>query len=464
MSFSAHSSEALQRKAQVERLLTQGDNALLEYIERRHIPGISIAVIHNYKIEWAAGYGFRESGQPATVDTETLFQACSMSKAVTAIAALRLVEQGKLALDGDINDVLTSWKLRSQGRWQPRVTLRQLLSHRAGTSVAWYPGYHREQDIPTLHEILDGEQPSNTSGVQVTGIQGIRFRYSGGGYSVVQQALMDVTGKPFPVLMHDLIFAPLDMRRSTYEQPLPTERWQNIASAHRAGGKPVPGQWHVYPEMAAAGLWTTPSDYARFALDLQRTKAGLDGRLLSAKMGQELLTPQATARDGKEIGLGVFLQGRGQGARFGHGGDNTGFQCTWVSLENGGQGYVIMTNSDEGWRVIEKLERVIAEVYEWPPVPATLRRDNEQEQAVYEEYTGEYVLQGNVSLNITKSEDELLFHVPGQEPIILEPLDDMVFLLTNLEDTITFLRNEQGNVDMLIVRQDASEIVARKLG
>ena len=369
MEFPSLSNEALQRKAQVETApILKGKQSLLDYIAKQRIPGVSIAIINDYQIEWAEGYGVREMGQPDAVNTGTLFQACSISKAVTAVAALRLVEQGQLDLDSDINTFLTSWKVPSQkkGVGQPAVTLRQLLSHTAGMSVAWYPGYHREQDIPTLYEVLESSYVSNTPEVRVTATPGESFRYSGGGYCVVQQALMDVTRKPFPELMRELVFEPVEMQQSTYEQPLPSEKWQRAATAHRPGGKPVPGKWHIYPEMAAAGLWTTPTDLARLALDLQRAEAGMPSYLLSHQMVKELLTPQTSAGERGKIGLGVFIHGAGKNARFGHSGDNAGFNCQWLSLVHKGQGCVIMTNSDEGWLITDKLPRIIAQVYGWP--------------------------------------------------------------------------------------------------
>ncbi len=455
----------LQRKTQVEALLTSatnGSHPLLDYLEKRHIPAVSIAVINDYQIEWASGYGFRESGQPESIDTQTLFQACSMSKAVTAVAALRLVEQGRLDLDADINTFLASWKLRPQRSWQPHVTLRQLLSHTAGTSPAWYPGYHRDQDIPTLHEILDEKQPSNTPGVRVITLPGIRFRYSGGGYCVVQQVLMDVMKKPFPELMRELIFDLLEMHQSTYEQPLSAEKEQHAATGHRVEGKPVPGKWHIYPEMAAAGLWTTPSDFARFALDLQLTQAGKAGQLLSLQMLNELLTPQCGAGDIGDIGLGVFLQGTGKQARFGHSGDNTGFNCDWISLSHQGQGCVLMTNSDEGWRVIDKLEHVIAKVYEWPTLQSENKPSKVKDNSHEDEYVGEYVIRPNLLFSISKTGSNLFLHAPSQAPLQLLQVDDRVYRLGDLEDTITFLSNERGEIDMLILQEEGSQVVGRK--
>lgn len=371
MELPSRSNEMVQRKAQVETMpINRGKQSLLDCIATQRIPGVSIAVVNDYQIEWADGYGSREMGKLDAVNTETLFQACSISKAVTAIAALRLVERGQLDLDSDINAFLTSWKVRPQekGLEQPVVTLRQLLSHTAGMSVAWYPGYHREQDIPTLYEVLESIYVSyitNTPEVRVIATPGQSFRYSGGGYCVVQQVLMDVIQKPFPELMQELVFEPVAMRQSTYEQPLPAEKWDIAAAGHRPGSRPVPGKWHIYPEMAAAGLWTTPSDLARMAIDLQRTKAGMPSRLLSSQMVNELLTTQSKAGKRGDIGLGVFMHSKGNQARFGHAGDNAGFNCQWISSVHKGQGCVIMTNSDEGWLITDKLPRIIAQVYNW---------------------------------------------------------------------------------------------------
>lgn len=329
------------------------------------IPGMSITVINNYHLEWACGYGVRKRGEPERVDTETLFQACSISKAVTAIAVLRLVEAGYLDLDADVNRFLKSWKVPANGSWQPKVTVRQVLSHTAGISVPWFAGYHRDQDIPTLREILYGDQPSNTPEIRVITTPGVRFCYSGGGFCILQQLLIDVMKKPFPNLMHELVLDPLGMNHSTYEQP-PLALAKMVAAGHRRSGKPVAGDWYVYPELAAAGLWTTPSNLAHFALELQCAKEEKPHQLLSTQMVKELLTPQSHGDDRGDMGLGVFVQGTGYGTRFGHPGDNAGFTSCWASLMQGGQGCILMTNSDNGWTLQQEVLRTIAQVYAWP--------------------------------------------------------------------------------------------------
>lgn len=372
MIFSPLSSTAGERKERVEmavRLKGGSIQPLSKRMARYRVPGVSMAVMNDYQIEWASGYGVRKQGTSDPVDTETLFQACSISKAVTAIAVLRLVSEGRLDLDNDVNSYLRSWKVPRNGSWQPTVTIRELLSHTGGISVPWFAGYHRQQDIPTLRQVLDGAQPSNTPEIRVTTTPGTRFRYSGGGFCILQQLLIDVMKQPFPELMSDLLLEPLGMEHSTFEQPLPAELERVAAAGHRENGRPVAGDWYVYPEMAAAGLWTTPTDLARLGLELQGALAGKSHQLLSASVMKELLTPHCYAGERGNVGLSIFLQGAGPDGRFGHAGDNTGFTSLWISLREHGRGCVLMTNSDNGWPLQEELLRTIEQVYAWPDVP-----------------------------------------------------------------------------------------------
>lgn len=450
----------LNRIERTENALKQtkkGTRSLLECMSDLTIHGVSIAVIHEYQIEWARGFGVRERGTEERVEADTRFQACSISKPITAIATLRLVEQGRLDLDTDINTYLTSWRLPKNGAWQPEVTLRQLLSHTAGISVPWFNGYHPEQDIPTLREILDSQQPANTVAIRVTTMPGLRFRYSGGGYVILQQLLMDVMKQPFPQLMHDLIFNPLNMQHSTFEQPRSSEQWEHAATGHRSSGKPIAGKWRIFPEMAAGGLWTTASDLARFGLSLQKAKAGQPDQILSSRMVEELLTPQSKSDDRGDIGLGVFIEGRGNTARFGHGGDNFGYACCWVSLLHGGQGCVIMTNSDNGWAIQNELVRAIAQVYDWPTVASRKTRPASDTLSVTDDYVGTYELQPGFFLTVTKRNNTLFLQVPDQQPIEMLRGNDTTYLLAGMDDTLTFVRNESGKVVSLIFQQRTTE-------
>ncbi len=347
---------------------------LMERMDVSKVPGVSVAVVNDYQVEWAQGYGLLEMGKPETVNANTLFQCASISKPVAAVAALRLVEQGLLDLDADVNEKLVSWHvpptiyMSKQGResWQPRITIRQLVSHTAGLTVHGFPGYAYDEPLPSLLNILEGTYPANTPAIRVDTLPGLQFRYSGGGYCVLRQLLCDVTGKPFPVLMRELVLDPLGMHESTYEQPLPNQWMNNAASAHHTSGKPVPGKWHTYPEMAPDGLWSTPSDLAKFCIALQLAKAGKENVLLSSAMTQQMFTSQALEQGANVVGLGVFLYGEGETARFGHTGGNEGIRCEFIAYQNRGQGAVVMTNSDEGWPIIQDLLATIAEEYSWP--------------------------------------------------------------------------------------------------
>ncbi|MGH9764224.1 MAG: serine hydrolase domain-containing protein, partial [Blastocatellia bacterium] len=237
------------------------------------VPGISIAVINDYKIEWAKGYGQADSSGPVKVDTR--FQAASISKPVASMATLYFVQEGKLNLDEDVNDKLTSWKVpENEFTKQKKVTLRDLMSHSAGTTVHGFAGYASDQPVPTLIEVLDGKKPANSEPVRVQMLPGTKWDYSGGGITIMQQLVIDVIHKPFPEIMKQTVLDKIGMSHSTYEQPLP-QRWQSLAATgYRSTGKAIEGKWHTYPEMAAAGLWTTPSDLTLFAIELSKEYLG----------------------------------------------------------------------------------------------------------------------------------------------------------------------------------------------
>jgi CubicO group peptidase (beta-lactamase class C family) len=338
---------------------------IAERIRFYDTPGVSVAVINGGVIEWVRGYGVMEAGGTQPVTPRTRFQAASISKPVAAMAALRLVQEGRLALDEDVNSKLTSWKVpENEFTKQEKVTLRRLLSHSAGLTVHGFPGYAANAPLPALAQILDGVTPANTAAVRVDVLPGSLWRYSGGGYTVMQQLLLDVTGRPFPQFMKATVLQPLAMDDSTYEQPLPDALRAQAASGHRADGKVIEGRHHTYPEMAAAGLWTTPTDLARFAIALQQAIAGTSTTVLAQATAKEMLTLQKGS-----YGLGLSLQGSGRAARFGHGGSNEGFRCEMVAYVETGQGAVVMTNGDRGARLGQEILRAIAREYGWADYP-----------------------------------------------------------------------------------------------
>lgn len=334
--------------------------SLAELMELYNVPGLSVAVIENYKIVDAKAYGVIAPGSSTPVTTRTLFQAGSISKPVAATGALSLVEQGKLALDEHVNEKLKSWKVPdNEFTTTEKVTLRRIMSHTAGLTVHGFPGYDVDAPVPTLVQIFNGEKPANTAPIRVDIVPGTKERYSGGGVTIEQQLMMDVTRKPFPTLMRELVLDKIGMNESSYEQPLPAARAAMTAGGAYMDGKPVHGKWHVYPEMAAAGLWTTPTDLAKFAIEIALSKQGKSNRVLSQKMTQEMLTPVL-----EEAGLGFFMEKDNPGV-FGHNGADEGFQALLTMNADTGNGVAMMADSDNGISVMNSVLRRVAKEYGW---------------------------------------------------------------------------------------------------
>ena len=334
--------------------------SLAELMKTFNVPGVSIAVIENYKIVDAKGYGVIASDSSTPVTTKTLFQAGSISKPVAATGALSLVEQGKLSLDDDVNNKLTTWKVpQNEFTQTEKVTLRRLMSHTAGLTVHGFPGYDVDALVPSIVQVLNGERPANTEPIRVDIVPGTKSRYSGGGVTIEQLMMMDVTGKQFPALMRDLVLDKIGMTDSSYEQPLPPARAAMTAGGAYGDGKSVHGKWHIYPEMAAAGLWTTPTDLAKFAIEIALSKQGKANHILSQKMTQVMLTP---VKD--EVGLGFFMEKDNPG-QFGHNGADEGFQALLTMNADTGNGIAMMADSDNGISVMNYILRRVAKEYAW---------------------------------------------------------------------------------------------------
>jgi CubicO group peptidase (beta-lactamase class C family) len=333
---------------------------LQKLMEVYKVPGLSVAVIDNFHIVWAKGYGVVEAGSDKPVTPKTLYQAGSISKPVAAAGALALVEKGKLALDEDVNQKLKTWKVpENEFTKVQKVTLRRLMSHSAGLTVHGFPGYDVDAPLPTLVQIFNGEKPANTEPIRVDLVPGTKARYSGGGVTIEQQLMIDVTGKPFPVLERELVLDKIGMADSSYEQPLPKARAAMTAGGTYLDGKEVHGRWHIYPEMAAAGLWTTPTDLAKFAIEIALSRHGKSNRVLSEKMTTEMLTPVLG-----NYGLGFALD-RDKPGQFGHNGADEGFQALLSMNYETGQGVAIMANSDNGIAVGDFVLRSVAKEYDW---------------------------------------------------------------------------------------------------
>jgi CubicO group peptidase (beta-lactamase class C family) len=382
------------------------------------VPGASVAVIHDGKLEWARGFGVtRLGGPPVTADT--LFQAGSISKPVFTAAVMSLVQGGKLDLDADVTHYLQSWKLpESDLSRDKKVTLRELLSHSAGINVHGFPGYAAGSPLPTVVEVLDGAAPANSEPVRVVAIPGKDRSYSGGGFIIAEQVVTDVTGIALAKLMHDLVLAPYGMKQSTYEQPLPRELLSQVALPYRENGTPVPGGPHIYPELAAAGLWTTPSDLARYAIGLQQALAGKSEHVLSAKTAHLMLTPQSGPQ-----ALGFVIGGSPMRPTFSHGGANAGYRCILIAYE-AGDGVVVMTSGDNGDELMSELVRTVAREYGWPDYQPVERTLTAVDPRVFDRYVGAYRLPTGQVATFWRDGNILNARIWADPPMRLFPTSD----------------------------------------
>ncbi len=460
------SAEVQKRIATVERSLIpvvrikgRAPSHLAERMKQLHVPGVSVAVINHGEIEWAKGYGLADIHTRTPVTPETLFQAGSVSKPVAALAALKLVEEGKLNLDGDVNSQLKSWKVpENKFTKQHAVDLRGILSHTAGFTIHGFAGYVVGKPIPTLIQVLDGERPpANSRPVRVDKVPGKGFRYSGGGVTVMQQLVIDVTGQPFPQVVHNLVLAPLAMTSSTYDQPLPEAWTSRTSSGHTRQGRTFTGRWHVYPELAAAGLWTTPSDVARYAIEVQREHAGKSHKVLSHKLVEEMLTPQG----GGPVGLGPFLSGTGTARRFEHGGVNAGFNCKFVAYVDGGQGAIVMTNSDSGGALCEEILNAVAVAYGWPNYLPPEREIIQLDDKALATLVGNYSLGFFGEVKVERREHTLFAISPqGESELYFE--SPTKFSTDDPSVTGHFARDAQGHVAEVILKFGGEDIHAKK--
>jgi len=351
---------------------TLDGDTITQILEKAHVPGVSVAVIKDFRIHWAKGWGVADVTTGAPVRPDTLFQAASISKTVSAMGSLRAIQDGRFKLDQDINTVLKTWRLPGDGFTKERaVTPRMLMSHTSGAGDGFgFPGYAPGAPLPTLPQILDGLPPSNQGGpVRLERPPMTAYKYSGGGVVIEQLALSDALGKPFAQIMRDSVLRPIGMTESTYEQPLPAALQGKAAHGHDRQGKPMPVPWYVYPELGPAGLWTTPRDLAKFVIEVQLSLQGKSNRVLSQTTAQEMVTP---------VGVGPYAVGfrivkDGEGWYFTHSGSNVGYICMLIGHRAKGYGVVVMTNGDNGNQVVSEIVSRVIRAYHWDsldkPVP-----------------------------------------------------------------------------------------------
>ena len=383
--------------------------SITERMARYRVPGVSIAVIHGGKLAWSAGYGVRKADDVGVVSSQTLFQAASISKPVAAMVSLEMVRDGLLQLDGGVNSQLHGWKIPvSEMGDSDAITLRQLLSHTSGLGLHGFPGYAEDATLPTLVQVLGGKPPANSSPVGLVQAPGAGYRYSGAGYEVMQLLLEETSGQPFAALADQRVLQPLGMRRSAFATTLPSRLVDDVAVGHGFAGDAIAGGWHRYPELAAAGLWSTPTDLARFAIAVMDAWCNEPRTVLGSVIASQMLTPVV---DG--MGLGFGIHGDGDAMYFDHSGANSGYPAYLVAYPARGDGLVVMTNGDAGGDLIDEIRRSVAHAYGWPdfapkrftPAPATIPELDAR--------TGEYAVAGyGFTIEIQRNGDALIASTP----------------------------------------------------
>jgi CubicO group peptidase (beta-lactamase class C family) len=418
---------------------------LADRMKELHVPAVSVAVINDGRIEWARAYGVtRTDGPPAT--TDTLFQAASISKPVSALAVMQLVEAGKLNLDADANDYLRSWRLPASDLTSTqKVTLRRLLTHSAGMTVHGFAGYSAGAQLPTLVEVLNGAAPANSPPIRVDIVPGTQWRYSGGGYEVMQQLVEDITQQPFAQLMAERVLRPLGMNHSTFQQPLSASAISDVATPYEADGKPVAGGPHVYPELAAAGLWTTPSDLGRYVIGLQQAAAGGSGHVLSEDSMRTMLTNVIAHQ-----GIGPRVGGTAPHEYFTHGGANQGYRCRVIGYIDG-DGAVVMTSGEQGSEIVESLLRSIAAAYGWPDFAPPVRVLTKVDPRTFDRYVGAYEFDdGGPAITLWRDGEHVYSRVKNQPITELFPTSEREYFQRALASRFEFLP-DAGKEDVAMI-------------
>lgn len=389
----------------------EGQPAKLSTLKERmafyNVPGVSIAFLQDHKIVWTYTEGVIDKASNTPIDQNTVFQAASISKPVFATTLMLYRQDNSLDLDANINTLLKSWQLPAHA-WlgTSNVTLRRLLSHSAGTTVHGFGGYAAGEDVPSIIDVLEGAPPANSGAIIVDIEPGTKFRYSGGGTTLAQLALQDVSGEPLPEMAQRYIFGPLGMARSAFSQPLANALKANAAAPHNTKGNPVAGGAHTYATLAAAGLWTTPTDLLKLAAAMQKALKGTDQSFISQATAAEMLSKQFG-----RVGVGFFLSGEEDVTAFFHGGANAGFRAQLFAHTQAGDGIAIMTNGDGGNGLITEIINRIGELHNWhEPKPVT-KKIITLSQAQLDAFSGNY-----------RSEDPdvplIKLHVAGETLIV----------------------------------------------
>jgi len=331
-----------------------------ERMKHYNVQGLSITLLEGGEISGTDNYGLLEVESNRKANEDSIFSACSISKFLTGILVMKLVEEGLLDLDDDVNENLKSWKVpENDFTKNKKVTLRNLLSHQSGIKdpEGSFPELKSKIGVPSMVELLEGKTLYCKTPIDVKFEPESEFDYSDAGFCIIQQLIEDVTKKPFDQVLSEQIFEPLGMENSHFNRTTLEVDRQNFSCGHNKNGELVDGKYPIYPYPAASGLWTTSLDLAELVLELMNAVKGESKVGISESLAKEMITPQ---RGKSWAGLGVFLEGSEKEIEITSLGWGVGFQCMMVAFPYLEKGAVIMTNAELG---VHQLEGIIGEIY-----------------------------------------------------------------------------------------------------
>lgn len=461
--FSAYSQSETKLSSSVEEKIKQVENnisgwvqiegvksvwTLPERVQFYHVNGLSIAVIHNYKLDWAKGYGWADSAKQVPVTTQTIFQAASISKSINAVGVLKLAQEKKLNIHEDINHYLKSWHLpESNFTADKKVTVYNLLNHTGGLNVHGFLGYQKGDSLPSIVQILNGENPTNSEAIRSQAVPGTKVEYSGGGIEISQLIVMDITHEPYDKYQWNEVLKPFGMNNSFYTQSVPKNKTALLATGYDTNGKEIRGKYHIYPELAAAGLWTNPTDLSKFIIETQLSCQGKSNKVLSQTMTKEMLTPFK----GNDAGLGVFIDSIGNRKYFQHGGANEGFRCQYFASVTGGDGIVVMVNSDQDG-ILRDVINSVAQAYNWKDFYKPQKRKTVNvPDDILKRYVGNYFL-NQINISVFKKGNNLFLSRNGGAPMQLFFTSNTDFVLMQIQaNNIRFEKSKIGtNYDIVL--------------
>jgi CubicO group peptidase (beta-lactamase class C family) len=426
----------------IKHIQIKGDSVhrfnIQERMDHYKVPGVSIAVVENGKIRWAKGYGYANTETGTKVDVNTLFQAGSISKPLAALSALKLFENGSLELSKDVNYYLKDWQIpENKFTLTEKVTIEKLLTHTAGMTVHGFPGYKQTDKFPDIIDVLNGN--GNTPKIVVDTLPGSIWRYSGGGYSVMEKVVEDVSGLKLDEYMSKNILLPIGMKKSTYQQPISKEWQNNISAAYNQNGKLIDGLWNNYPEQAAAGLWTTPSDLALYCIEIQNIVQGKKDGILKKETVQKMLTKHKN-----DWGLGPSLKNENDSLIFGHGGKNAGFTNDMSAYAYHGNAVIVMTNADNGGMIISEIKNAVSKFYNWSLSQPKIIEVIKLSEVELKQFMGKYELEGqNLILEVQLQNNQLILTNTPSGNLNLLPMPNNKFIDLESGTLIEFLIDEK---------------------